>query len=68
MQIVQFRNQRLQRIPGRPLPSLEFHSKAGMSIALRCPQCNKLLAKCTVSGSLEIACPRCRAMVISHFR
>lgn len=68
MQLIQSSNQRLQRTPGRALPKLEFRAETGTAVAVRCPQCNKLLAKCAVSGSVEIACPRCSAVVTSHFR
>jgi hypothetical protein len=35
--------------------------------ALRCPTCQKLLAKCAVRGMIEIVCPRCHAMVRNIF-
>jgi uncharacterized C2H2 Zn-finger protein len=34
---------------------------------IRCPQCKKLLAKCAVTGMIEIACPRCKTLVRNTF-
>jgi hypothetical protein len=34
---------------------------------LRCPSCQKMLAKCSVRGMIEISCPRCKAIVRTNF-
>jgi hypothetical protein len=34
---------------------------------LRCPRCQKMLAKCAVRGMIEIACPRCKTLVRNIF-
>lgn len=33
---------------------------------VRCPHCNKLLAKVRTAEALEIKCPRCKAINKSH--
>jgi hypothetical protein len=34
---------------------------------IRCPQCQKMLAKCAMRGMIEIACPRCKTLVKNTF-
>lgn len=34
---------------------------------MRCPRCQKLLAKCAVRGMIEIACTRCKTLVRNIF-
>ena len=36
-------------------------------VAVRCPHCQKLLARCAVRGVVEIRCPRCKALVHNAF-
>jgi len=43
------------------------HTNAESITLIRCPKCNKLLAKCAVTGMIEIACPRCKTFVRSTF-
>lgn len=35
--------------------------------SLRCPTCQKLLAKCAIRGMIEIVCPRCHRKVNNVF-
>jgi uncharacterized paraquat-inducible protein A len=61
-------------------PSTPSHSREGQApvigaiatqreivVRIRCPKCNKMLAKCSVRGMIEIACPRCKALVRNIF-
>jgi Mu-like prophage protein Com len=34
---------------------------------MRCPRCQRMLAKCAVRGMIEIACPRCKTLVRNTF-
>jgi len=36
-------------------------------VSLRCPHCQKLLARCAVRGMIEIVCTRCKALVRKMF-
>jgi hypothetical protein len=44
-----------------------FASASGAIVSIRCPKCQKLLAKCCSHGLIEIVCSRCHALVRTFF-
>ena len=43
------------------------HTECEVITLVRCPRCRKMLAKCSVLGTIEIACPRCKTLVRNTF-
>lgn len=53
--------------PGRLLIVDTSQAQVERVIHLRCPRCQKLLAKCAARGVIEIVCPRCKSLVRTTF-
>jgi hypothetical protein len=56
-----------QEVKDRRLHVMESLLQVEAITLMRCPRCQKMLAKCAARGLIEIACPRCKTLVRNTF-